>query len=203
MEVKKITLNNIGLFPGLDIPLSPTSGSPSNITVFIGNNGAGKTSILKSLATSLSWFTARLRSEKGSGNPIPEFVISNSESSASIDVAIAGPVSAREQNGQDATEQIYNWTLARSKKGRKSFFSTNLQGCNRLARYYRDILAHNPIASLPLIAFYPVERVVLDIPLKIKTKHSFLQLDGYDNSLNQGIDFRRFFEWFRERGYRE
>jgi predicted ATP-binding protein involved in virulence len=40
---------------------------------------------------------------------------------------------------------------------------------------------------------------VLDIPLKIKDKHTFLQLDGYDNSLNQGVDFRRFFEWFRER----
>lgn len=26
-----------------------------------------------------------------------------------------------------------------------------------------------------------------------------MQLDGYDNALNQGIDFRRFFEWFRNR----
>lgn len=37
------------------------------------------------------------------------------------------------------------------------------------------------------------------MPLKIKGKHSFDQIDGYDNSLNQGVDFRRFFEWFRER----
>ena len=49
-----------------------------------------------------------------------------------------------------------------------------------------------------LIAYYPVERVVLDIPLKIKTHHNFNQLDGYDNALKQGVDFRRFFEWFRE-----
>jgi predicted ATP-binding protein involved in virulence len=51
---------------------------------------------------------------------------------------------------------------------------------------------------LPLIVYYPVERVVLDIPLKIKKRHSFDQLDGYDNALTQGVDFRRFFEWFRE-----
>ncbi|WP_312733889.1 AAA family ATPase, partial [Escherichia coli] len=57
----------------------------------------------------------------------------------------------------------------------------------------------NSGASFPLIAFYPVERVVLDVPLKIKERHNFLQLDGYDNALNQGIDFRRFFEWFRNR----
>jgi predicted ATP-binding protein involved in virulence len=68
-----------------------------------------------------------------------------------------------------------------------------------LANRYRDALTHDDKTSLPLIAFYPVERVVLDIPLKIRTKHTFLQLDGYDNSLSQGVDFRRFFEWFRER----
>ncbi len=48
------------------------------------------------------------------------------------------------------------------------------------------------------MVYYPVERVVLDIPLKIKTHHRFDQLDGYDNALTQGVDFRRFFEWFRE-----
>jgi predicted ATP-binding protein involved in virulence len=35
--------------------------------------------------------------------------------------------------------------------------------------------------------------------LKIRGKHTFEQLDGYDNSLSKGVDFRRFFEWFRER----
>jgi len=52
---------------------------------------------------------------------------------------------------------------------------------------------------LPLIAFYPVERSVIDIPLKIREKHQFLQIDGYDNALNNAVDFRRFFEWFRDR----
>ncbi|MBF4269375.1 ATP-binding protein, partial [Vibrio anguillarum] len=37
------------------------------------------------------------------------------------------------------------------------------------------------------------------IPLKIRGKHEFFQLNGYENSLTQGVDFRRFFEWFRER----
>ncbi|MFM5679276.1 hypothetical protein ACET57_20090 [Aeromonas veronii] len=70
---------------------------------------------------------------------------------------------------------------------------------SKLADEYRARLTEQENVSLPLIAFYPVERVVLDIPLKIKEKHSFRQLDGYDNSLSQGVDFRRFFEWFRER----
>ena len=40
---------------------------------------------------------------------------------------------------------------------------------------------------------------MVDIPLKIRTRHNFEQIDGYDNTLQQGVDFRRFFEWFRDR----
>ena len=77
MEIKSFRLNNLGRFKELEADLAPADQVLSNITVFIGNNGAGKTSILKALATSLSWFVARVRSEKGSGSPIPEEVILN------------------------------------------------------------------------------------------------------------------------------
>ena len=54
--------------------------------------------------------------------------------------------------------------------------------------------------SLPLAVYYPTNRAVLDIPLKIRTKHSFEQITAYDEVLTGGqIDFRRFFEWFRDR----
>ena len=69
----------------------------------------------------------------------------------------------------------------------------------KLADNYRQLLTDDSNASLPLIAYYPVERSVLDIPLQIRGKHSFTQIEGYDSSLNRGVDFRRFFEWFRER----
>ncbi|QBJ78382.1 AAA family ATPase [Aquitalea sp. USM4] len=187
MEISKLALENLGRFRAQEIALAPTTSVPSNVTVLIGNNGAGKTSILKSLATSLSWFVARLRSDKGAGSPIPEEVILNGAASAAVHVAIL-------DHGV-----FFQWTLARSRPGKKAEHSSSLHDTARLADKYRTSLTADEHASLPLIAFYPVERVVLDIPLKIKEKHSFLQLDGYDNSLNQGVDFRRFFEWFRER----
>lgn len=187
MEIKQLKLEHIGRFRSLTLDLAPTESVHSNVTVLIGNNGAGKTSILKSLATSLSWFVARLRSDKGSGNPIPEDVISNDATTAAIDILL---------HNQATT---YRWKLAKTRKGRKGTQQTQLSEASQLADEYRAQLSEHEATSLPLIAFYPVERVVLDIPLKIKERHSFLQLDGYDNSLNQGVDFRRFFEWFRER----
>jgi predicted ATP-binding protein involved in virulence len=199
MEIQRVILNNVGLFENLKIPLAPTEQNPSNITVFVGNNGAGKTSVLKALATSLNWFTTRLAREKGSGTPIPEDAILNSANAASIEIEICDFSRASDNPNQSEINNHFKWTLAKSRKGRKAQYTSNLNDCTRLANRYRDALTHNDKTSLPLIAFYPVERVVLDIPLKIRTKHTFLQLDGYDNSLSQGVDFRRFFEWFRER----
>jgi DNA repair exonuclease SbcCD ATPase subunit len=75
MEIKRVILNGIGPFETLEIPLAPTNQNPSKVTAFVGSNGTGKTSVLQALATSLSWFTARLRTEKSSGNPISEGTI--------------------------------------------------------------------------------------------------------------------------------
>ncbi len=196
MEVKKITLQNIGRFSRLEIPLAPLDNLDSNITVFVGNNGSGKTSILKSLATSLSWLVSRIQSEKGNGSPIPELVIKNDSNSAAIDIDVYD-FRGNEVDPDDGNH--FSWRVAKARKGRKGAFKSEYSGVTAFADYYRTLLSSDNKTALPLIAFYSVERVVIDIPLKIRDKHTFLQLDGYDKSLSQGVDFRRFFEWFRER----
>jgi predicted ATP-binding protein involved in virulence len=191
MEVKRVILNNIGPFETLEVPLAPTERVPGNVTVFVGTNGTGKTSVLQSLATALSWFTARLRTEKGNGNPMTEEAIFNAANAASVEIKLDDIL------GESIDH--FHWNLAKTRAGRKALYSSHLNDCTRLANHYRIALSDDEKTSLPLLAFYPAERSVLDIPLKIRTKHTFLQLDGYDNALNQGVDFRRFFEWFRER----
>jgi AAA15 family ATPase/GTPase len=47
------------------------------VTVFIGNNGAGKTSLLRALIIVLTWFIARIEREKGIGSPILDSDIEN------------------------------------------------------------------------------------------------------------------------------
>lgn len=201
MEVKSITLNNIGRFDELEIQLAPLGRQYGNTTVFVGNNGSGKTSILKALATSLSWLVSRIQTESGKGSPIPELVIKNGSPSAAIDLTVFNHVEGNIEDGdlEGLDGNYFSWRIAKSRKGRKGEHKSDYWGATALADYYRSSISTNDKASLPLIAFYSVERVVIDIPLKIREKHTFLQLDGYDKSLSQGVDFRRFFEWFRER----
>jgi predicted ATP-binding protein involved in virulence len=61
-------------------------------------------------------------------------------------------------------------------------------------------LAANENANIPLAIYYPVNRAVLDMPLEISDEHLFTQRNAYDQALTGGrIDFKGFFEWFRNR----
>lgn len=192
MQIQSFSLKNIGQFQDLSVSLAPTQDYPSNITVFIGNNGSGKTSLLKSAATALTWFVARLKHDKSNGTPIPESVILNAANAAAVEIIV------NDQNLQQQS-QAYTWRITKNRTARKAEFTTHLTELNQLTDHYKQWLGEDNQSSLPLIAFYPVERSVIDIPLKIKEKHQFLQIDGYDNALNNAVDFRRFFEWFRDR----
>ncbi|MCD5988937.1 AAA family ATPase [Pseudomonas sp. CDFA 553] len=195
MEIKSFRLVNVGRFADLDVPLAPTPRHLSSVTVLVGNNGAGKTTLLKSVATSLSWLVARIRTEKGIGNRIDESAIRNDASSASIVVEVNEAVVFDPRVHRPSSK----WAISTAKKGRKAASVSMLSDLNLLADSYRSLLTESESASLPMVAYYPVERSVLEIPLKIHAKHTFDQLDGYDNALARGVDFRRFFEWFRER----
>jgi len=182
MRIEELHLKNFCSFQELDITFPA-----SNLAVFIGNNGAGKTSILKSMTLLLSWLIARIEREKGSGSPIADLDILNGTHSAEIKIKLKN------------NSELFEWSLAKTAKGKKKQFESKLSDTFKLADIYRTQFTENDNASFPLIIYYPVERSVLDVPLKIRIKHNFSQLDGYDNALSQGVDFRRFFEWFRER----
>ena len=43
----------------------------SNINLFVGVNGAGKSSILDSISLLMTWYIARIQNSKGRGKDIP------------------------------------------------------------------------------------------------------------------------------------
>ncbi|WP_438299113.1 AAA family ATPase [Pseudomonas sp. NMS19W] len=201
MKIDSLKLTNVGRFNDITVHLAPLFGSHSNVTVFVGINGAGKTTLLKALTTCLSWLIARIRTRKGNGSHIAEEDIRNGTPAAIVSIAVAEPAHPRvnPESDPDEEDDVFVWGMSHSKQEGKTALRSSLEDVNLLADHYRTLLTADDNASLPLIAYYPVERSVLEVPLQINSGQTFDQLAGYDNSLKHSTDFRRFFEWFRER----
>lgn len=187
MYIASLHLHNFGRFADLEIPLWPEDGDGPRVTVLIGENGSGKSCIIEAARILLSWLVARIRRESGSGSPIDELRIRNGSPEAGLSLSLV------------YQEEKYDWSLYRSRKGYKKKTDSYLRAATRLANQLRLELMFNGNAPLPLIACYPTERYVIDIPKKVSSGNFFEQMAGYDEALNFGIDFHCFFEWFRGR----
>jgi predicted ATP-binding protein involved in virulence len=155
--------------------------------VLIGENGSGKSSTLDCIAILLSQFAAKLSNPRAIGrNFTPHDInVHSSYTANAITLDIAG--------------KNVSWSAARYKtpRLRSSQDNTDLRAA---AEQLYNQLEESPKTNIPLAVYYPTNRAVLDIPLRIRTRHSFRQTDAYEMALTGGgIAFRRFFEWFRER----
>lgn len=83
-------------------------------------------------------------------------------------------------------------------KVRKGYVAEDKTSLHELNEYTKEI--QNKISetsenvNLPIFDYYPVNRAVLDIPLRVRGKHSFGLLAAYEGALTSGADFRTFFE---------
>jgi predicted ATP-binding protein involved in virulence len=158
----------------------------ANLNVFYGNNGAGKSTILDAAAIALSWLANRIRTEKSSGRSIQEVDIQNEKQQCSIKIS-----------GEHSNSPFWIHPAKVRRGHAVEGWRTSLS-IRPLVEKIQTCLSTKQCA-IPLLAYYPVNRAVLDIPLRIRVKHEFDRLDAYDNSLTSAANFRTFFEWFRDR----
>ncbi len=183
MYIRSLMLTNFRGANHLSLELN------EKLNVFVGMNGAGKSSVLDASAILLSWLANRVKHAGTSGRQIVESDIKNGESSANLAITL------------HENAHAFNWNLAKLREGfHDSTANSNLTKTSELAKQLRIALTeHNGKTNIPLFAYYPVNRAVLDIPLRIREKHRFDLLSAYEGSLTSGANFRTFFEWFRER----
>ncbi|MCK4659609.1 MAG: AAA family ATPase [Phycisphaerae bacterium] len=183
MRIQSLDIKNFRAIRQLHIDFQ------DKLNVLEGDNGAGKSSILDCVANVLSWLPARVRTSSGAGRKLTDDDITNDESETSI------RVTATYQN-EDCT-----WTVSKTRKGRARETFSEFDRLKEVVAAIHSRLKENRAAGVPLFVLYPVNRSVLDIPLRIREKHSFAeQIDAYENALvGAKSNFRLFFEWFRER----
>jgi len=169
------------------------------LNLLVGINGAGKSTVLDGLAIMLSWAAARLRSAHAGGRRIVEMDIHNEKAFSWLELTCAT---------DPARDDTVFWRLTQTRKGRNPELDpqdplhgmTALRALNDWAGGTREQIGRsNEQVNLPLFAYYPVNRSVLDIPLRIRKPHTFALLEAYDGALTTGANFRSFFEWYRNR----
>lgn len=173
MKLKNISLYKFKGFVEETIDLD------DRLTVIVGENGAGKSSVLDAITIILSWVIARIKNPRGVGHEIKEEQKRKNSKSTHIE-AIFNEI------------ELINVNTNRSKSAvRTQEFDKH---CNDIRE---EIEQTEGKTSVPVFVKYGVRRAVVDIPLKIKKSHIFDLLATYDESLKGDANFRTFFEWFR------
>ncbi|EHQ36044.1 AAA family ATPase [Methanoplanus limicola] len=188
MIIKKLKVHNYKGIKDLEIQFT------ENITIFAGVNGSGKTTVLDAAAVLLSWFIARTESIKKNGQIIPETDINNDESESSLEIY----TELKEAFEPGTNNTVINWKQAKTRKGRVKKDESDYSNLNKAVKKIQNHIESGN--NIPLIVYYPINRSVIDIPLRIRKKHQFDgSVTAYENSLTGKTNFRTFFEWFRER----
>ena len=185
-KFKTLELINFRGFKKQKIMMDP------KVTIFVGNNGSGKTSLIEAFCMSSSWITALIKNSKGSGKSIDFTDINNS-----TDVKNGYVIST--MNVVDDID--YKLPLAKSKLGIRPQLSNSLLDIKQLASIYQLFNTKDPSFGLPLFAYYSVGRSTevkkadFKYALENVNSKSWTKLDGYTESFDESKCFREFLTW--------
>ncbi|MBE9216940.1 AAA family ATPase [Plectonema cf. radiosum LEGE 06105] len=182
MKIKRIEMQS---FRGIgNMTLEFQEKEPN---VFIGINGVGKSSILECLAILLSRYTKPVQFPTTSGRLFQEEDISNGSEETCNKITVS------------TFEGEKTWCLAKMQKKRSKTTGNDLGELRELVETTHEQLKNNPGFNLPVIVHYGVNRAVIDIPLRVRKKHSLERVTAYDQALDGvQINFNSFFQWFRK-----
>lgn len=161
-----------------------------NLTVFVADNGYGKTTLLDAIAISLSWLRSNIQKKDKPGSYIREVDINNSKDA--LYASIAATFKVQELNT--------NVLITNAKDGVSFKRSNDLQEIKLLATMYRYVNTFLDNSSLPVMAYYSIVRSVVGGGIDNrrrsgKNKVSWSKFDVYDDFMFDRNDFGEFLNW--------
>lgn len=180
MYIKKLTISD---YKALDnIAIEPDGKS----VVIFGVNGTGKSSILESInllyANIINGIVNRKDLKQSYSLKVEDIQYGKSRTDISASFYLNGDVIN------------YHRSMVR-KTGRKSHDSANLKTI--VSSFHDRYVSEDEQGNIPIFVNYGTNRLVLDIPLRIKTHHIFDIYSAFEKAIENRIDFRTFFEWYR------
>lgn len=155
-------------------------------TVFFGINGVGKSSLLALINYSIRPLCYRLNPSQGMAfSTLSDECVQLGQSDMKIEISI---------NVENNT-YILTRNHKKSMPGKRASSTIILNPYSLLADKIRSMVETGN--NLPIFVNYGTNRSVLQIPLRIRQKHDFNQYASLERAVENYIDFKTFFEWFR------
>lgn len=175
------------------------------ITLILGDQGAGKTTVLRFTYQALTWFAARYKDLRTAGVVMLDQDIMLNRLQSKIDIHIRypseiPPLTANNEEEPHLDERRCAWQLYKTINSQGFGISkVETQQLENLATCYQKALKDDALLGLPLIAYYPAERFVNEVNVLNKNNPAIFQAaHAYEISAIPFTTFSRFFEWFRE-----
>lgn len=186
MRLHELKIQNMRLFgtPAKHIKFA----DKKNITIFLGNNGSGKTTIMDSIINLLSAFMGEFP-----GSSIMQFSEADVHKVDKIHISDSLTVEADIE-----TEDGKITHVIRSRKGYTDpQISTDLRGLKEYASSIISRTNNNEQVEYPVIAYYGTGRGFFQMPERRRNfTDTFERWDTYIGAPQPNTDFKRFINWF-------
>ncbi|ENW06453.1 ATP-binding protein [Acinetobacter beijerinckii] len=202
MQLESVQFKHVGMFRDLKIEFHPQK---SPITLILGDQATGKSTILKNIYQSLTWFSARYKDIRTAGVVISDqdIMLTRLQAKIQINVRMSSELSTslnESSTAQEKDTQSCSWKLFKTFNSQGIGISqVETQQLDQMVTLYQKTSHQDPLFGLPLIAYYPAERFVQEVNLQSKNVPGILQeISAYDLTALPYTTFSRFFEWLRE-----
>lgn len=184
MRIERLTMRNMRLFG--DANQSLDFDNDRNITILLGNNGCGKSTILDTIAILLSPYVATFP-----GNAQKYF------NDADIHVTDDNRLSDYLSASIIVKTENADLSVTRFRKGATSAPPSEVKEIKAYAERQKRQLVNGQIVSLPILAYYGTGRGQIKVPERKRDfQKVFAPWDCYNASLEASTDFKRFFAWY-------
>lgn len=176
MIIKHLVIENFRAIEYLELDCS------NSVNVFIGDNGAGKSTVLDAINILYSWLVARLGSTKGKGKSIHKDDIRFGAQYCFMSVMV-------EHDGIHASWSLYKSKQASHPEPQKQ---TDLEQLNRFVEQIQSSFEKEK----PLLSYYGVNRNVNSVRYDKSLSKKKKDLSVFDSSAS--ANWKSFFNWFYE-----
>ena len=176
MIIKHLVIENFRAIEYLELDCS------NSVNVFIGDNGAGKSTVLDAINILYSWLVARLDSTKGKGKSIHKDDIRFGAQYCFLSVMV-------EHHGTHASWSLYKSKQASHPEPQKQ---TDLEQLNRFVEQIQSSFEKEK----PLLSYYGVNRNVNPVRYDKSLPKKKKDLSIFDSSAS--ANWKSFFNWFYE-----